>query len=221
MRGAPRGPQVLSPAEIFYARPSASVGHFVAALGRAADAVAAQAAGGLGHPGDSGEPAWRGAGDGDWRWGLELPGGDLQCCCPVCPCCYTASVWTLPYFPPSLLPLASSLFSPPSLPDLPPAPPRRPTSSRLLPPPPPTHTRTGLSSLRSSVRELGVLVAVAVAAAVGRRDLLAGSPLHLAAHEVAARLGGPDWLSGADTRAALGKLAVVRGSCGFPQGGKG
>eukprot|EP00198_Chlamydomonas_reinhardtii_P007577 XP_001696914.1 predicted protein [Chlamydomonas reinhardtii] len=56
---------------------------------------------------------------------------------------------------------------------------------------------------------LGVLVAVAVAAAVGRRDLLAGSPLHLAAHEVAARLGGPDWLSGADTRAALGKLAVA------------
>ncbi|PNW75309.1 hypothetical protein CHLRE_12g521750v5 [Chlamydomonas reinhardtii] len=112
--------EVLSPAEIFYARPSASVGHFVAALGRAADAVAAQAAGGLGHPGDS-----------------------------------------------------------------------------------------GLSSLRSSVRELGVLVAVAVAAAVGRRDLLAGSPLHLAAHEVAARLGGPDWLSGADTRAALGKLAVA------------
>ncbi|KAG2439233.1 hypothetical protein HXX76_004595 [Chlamydomonas incerta] len=112
--------EVLSPAEIFYARPSASVGHFVAALGRAADAVAAQAAGGLGHPGDS-----------------------------------------------------------------------------------------GLASLRAAVRDLGVLVAVAVNAAVGRRDLLAGSPLHLPAHEVAARLGAPDWLSGADSRAALGKLAAA------------
>ncbi len=50
-------PQVLTPPEIFYARPSASVERWVAAVGRAAAEVAAQAAGGLGQRGDAGEGA--------------------------------------------------------------------------------------------------------------------------------------------------------------------
>ncbi|GLC37784.1 hypothetical protein PLESTB_001476500 [Pleodorina starrii] len=109
--------EVLSPSEIFYARPSASVAHFLGALGRTAEAVGAQAARGLGNPGDS-----------------------------------------------------------------------------------------ALSSLRAAVRELGSLIAVVVSAAVGRRDQLAGCH-QLAAQEVAARLGRPDWLAGESTREALDKLA--------------
>ncbi|EFJ40851.1 hypothetical protein VOLCADRAFT_99306 [Volvox carteri f. nagariensis] len=52
--------EVLSPTEIFYARPSVSVGHFLAAIGRTAAGVASQAARGLGNPGDSALSSLRG-----------------------------------------------------------------------------------------------------------------------------------------------------------------
>lgn len=45
---------MLSPAEVFYARPSVSVAHWMQALGAAAAAVQQQAAGGLAQPGDRG-----------------------------------------------------------------------------------------------------------------------------------------------------------------------
>ncbi|KAG2499006.1 hypothetical protein HYH03_003192 [Edaphochlamys debaryana] len=63
-----------------------------------------------------------------------------------------------------------------------------------------------VTSLRASVRELGSLVAVAVNAAIGRREWLAASH-HLASQQVAARLGKPDWLASAETRQALDQLA--------------
>ncbi len=63
------------------------------------------------------------------------------------------------------------------------------------------------------MRELGSLVGLLVGAAVGRREGLAAQH-RLAAAEVAARLGSPDWLAGQGTREALEQLARVRGLAG-------